>query len=223
MTIFRKISLFFLWLFYGYFGHQQQGTESLQNRIWRFSCRLFLFYLMTMFVWNYFHLYYESLLWFVLLKIGYIVSSLPLGTPELNSQNKLCCSIGNLIFFPNMGWFTGSTLSAIPLLMSSSGISFFKRAKILFNATVVLFLFQIFCGFLGMYGWLYSNYSMWFSDKSIRVYEILVYDQSNAEIIFALNHFFKVFLRHAVSVGVWIGLTCFIKKTSDQNFFEKLF
>lgn len=218
--MFRKVYLFFSWLFYGYFGLQKQRKESVRSRILRFSFRFFIFYIAILFLWSLFHLHYEALLWQISLRIGYLITNLPIGSPELNLQDKLFCHIGNLIVFPNTGWYTVCTITAVPLLLASSGIEWDKRLEMITIGIFILFFFQILCVFVGMYGWLYTNYPGWLSEERAKVYEIILYQQSHARMVCWVNHFFKVFFRHVVTLGVSIGLLSYYKKGSIGSFIE---
>jgi len=84
----------------------------------------------------------------------------------------------------------------------------------------ILFFFQILCVFVGMYGWLYTNYPGWLSEERAKVYEIILYQQSHARMVCWVNHFFKVFFRHVVTLGVSIGLLSYYKKGSIGSFIE---
>jgi hypothetical protein len=145
-----------------------------------------------------------------------------LGPPEINLQDQLFCHVGNLVFFPNTGWYTVCTITVIPLLLSPSDIRWDKRLEMIVLAVLIIFIFQILCVFVGMYGWLYKNYPEWLANETKRIYEIISYQQTHANIVFWLNHFFKVFFRHAVTIGISIGLLCHYKRKNSGSFIEYL-
>jgi hypothetical protein len=74
-----------------------------------------LFYVATLLAWRCIHLYYEALLWFVALKIGYGLAPLPFGSLELNDQDKLYCCIGAFTFAPNTERYTVCVLNTVSL------------------------------------------------------------------------------------------------------------
>lgn len=175
-----------------------------------------------MLLWSFIHQYYEALLWQVSIRTGYLITDLPLGLPGINLQDKLFCCIGDLIFIPNTGWYTVCTITAIPLLLAPSGIRWDKRLEMIFIGVFIIFVFQVLCVYIGMYGWLYLHYPKWLSDESKNVFEIITYQEIHARIVLWLNHFFKVFFRHIITIGVSIGLLCFYKKGNADSFVKKI-
>jgi hypothetical protein len=95
-----------------------------------------------MLVWHYFHFYYEATLWSFSIKVGQLLTKLPLEDAEIGINGQLCCRLCNFIHCPNMSQYTVNTLLFVPLLLSSSGIRWINRLKILLLGVGILFVFQ---------------------------------------------------------------------------------
>jgi hypothetical protein len=184
--------------------------------------RLILFYSITIFLWHFVHLFYEALLWQAFLRLGYLVSDLPLGLPELDLQNRLYCAIGTIMYVPNADWYTVGTTTVLPLLLSSSGISAIARTRMIFFGLAMLFMFQLVCAFLDVYALLYSDSPIQLNNETARVYKVLAYRETDAKTVIWLVHFFKVFVRHVVTLAVWAGLICWVKRRQAGLLFERL-
>ncbi len=194
----------------------------MHNKAVRFSCRLFIFYAITLLLWHFFHLYYEALLLQVSLRLGHFVFDLPLGLPELNPNDKIYVKVADFTFFPNTRWYSVGTTTAVPLWLSVSAIRWKSRGRMIFLGMTILFIFQIPCVFLGVFGWLYQNYPVWLTDASLKINEAIIYRRSDAEVVLWLNHFSKAFLRHIVTIGIWAGLVFCCKKKQTGTFIDKL-
>ncbi len=107
--------------------------------------------------------------------------------PEIDLQNMLWCNIGSITFSPDTNWYTMSTTTAVPLLLSSSGISGHTRFRMTVLGMAILFLFQIASTYLGIYTLLYGTYPARRADETIRIFEILAYRETHAQIILWLS------------------------------------
>lgn len=168
-------------------------------------------------------MYYEALLWQVSIRIGYLITELPLGPPEINLHNNIFCDISELKFIPNTGWHTLCTITAIPLIFASSGIRCDKRLEMVVIGVFIIFIFQVICVFNSIYVWLYLHYPKWLSDESKRMIEIIKYQYAYANMVFWFDHFLRVFFRYFIIIGVSIGLACFYKKGDSDSFVNKIF
>lgn len=210
--MYRRVCSFFSWLFYGYSGRQKREGQSTTSKVLRFSGRFLFFYAITLHAWHSLGQFYEAFLWQTTLRLGYLISDLPLGMPEINIQGRLSYSIGNLVLFPLTDWQAMSTTTAVPLLLASSGIPGRARGRMILLGMLMLFLFQILNAVLSIYAYAYNFYLANYTNETMRLFEFLVYREADARIIFWLGHVSNVFARQVETLGIWVGLVYWFKR-----------
>ena len=187
----------------------------------KFLAKFVLFFTITLIIWFFVHSYYETILWFFTVKVSQIFSPIPYTNPDI-IDGKFVCRLENatLRFIPLS--ITVGIFITIPLLLATSGISLFNKIKITILGLCISFLFQSIFLLIVLSSEVYQNYHL-FLQKGVRIDQIITYTPAKALIISWLYHFFNNVFQYVVSIGIWVGLVSYYKRSAKQGWIQKLF
>ena len=217
----RRVSLLSWWPFYGYTGSESGSRVALFDSVPTFLVRFILFNIATFILWSFVHLYYETFLWVFAVKASQVFGPIPFSNPDV-IDGIFFCRLENVTMRFKLISITVSVFITTPLLLSSSGISWFNRVKMILIGLIFLFLFQTLLLLIVLYTEVYKSYPL-FLQKGVRLDQIITFSPTRVRIIFWLHHFFNKIFQFAVAVGIWIGLVSYYKRHKKQSWIQKLF
>ena len=83
-------------------------------------------------------------------------------------------------------------------------------------------LFQSLFLLIVLYEEVFRNYHF-FLQEGVRINQVITYTPTKALIISWLYHFFNNVFQYVVSVGIWVGLVSYYKRSAKQGWIQKLF
>ena len=217
----RRVSLLSWWPFYGYSGSGSGSKVALSNSVLIFFVRFVLFNIATFIVWYFVHSYYETILWFFTVKTSQIIGPISFTNPDV-IDGIFVCRLENATLRFKLISITLSVFITTPLLLSSSGIPWLNRVKMILIGLIFLFLFQTLLLLIVLYTEVYKSYPL-FLQKGVKLDQIITYSPTRVRIIFWLHQFFNKIFQFAVAVGIWIGLVSYYKRFAKQRWIRKLF
>jgi hypothetical protein len=187
----------------------------------KFLARFIFFNIATLIVWFFIHFYYEALLWFFTIKTSQVFGPITLTDPEVINGDFICRlgKVTSHFTFPSLMVVIFIT---IPLLLSTSGISFLNRAKMVIIGLFFVFLFQIFLLRIAITFEIYQDYPE-LLQKGRGMEQIIAYTRTKHLMFLWLNLIFKSILQFVVAVGIWVGLVSYYKRSHKQGWIQKLF
>ncbi len=186
-----------------------------------FFVRFVLFNIATFIVWYFVHSYYETILWFFTVKTSQIIGPISFTNPDV-IDGIFVCRLENATLRFKLISITLSVFITTPLLLSSSGIPWLNRVKMILIGLIFLFLFQTLLLLIVLYTEVYKSYPL-FLQKGVKLDQIITYSPTRVRIIFWLHQFFNKIFQFAVAVGIWIGLVSYYKRFAKQRWIRKLF
>lgn len=198
------------------------GSRQLHNAIIQFLARFLLFYIVSTIGWYLLHSYYAALLWFVTIKTSQVLGHPAFSNPQIIG-NAYYYRLGNATFvYDSIAAITLTILITLPLLLASSGFSWLRRAQLVLLGLSLLFAFQVLSLNIALHANLYSQYHTLLG-KGVNLEKILAYDTLKDQMLSTIHRFFNVIFKFAVSVGIWVGLVIYFKRSQKQSWIEKLF
>ena len=216
MIMWRKLFLYYSWLFYGSCGSTNPPKGSLRSKITRFTIRFCLFFSALLVPWRIICPYYSALLISAAVRLAQIFTTLPPLIPELLEDNTLYLHIDRIWIHLDVARLTGPIPIFVSLMLSSSAIALISRMKAILLGISVIFCCQSVCTLCIVYEQLYCWYHRSIQ-QGINMSEILEYNPDGMG--FGLNSFYIILSNDLLLLScLWAILVCCHKRPSDTSF-----